>query len=406
MHQYKVNAKAAFDGDIWQWHQDYGTWARDDGMPEPRAMNISVFLDEVMPINGPLMFIPGSHKSGVLPAGHDEATTSYPLWTLDHATITRLVDGRGIVAPTGKPGAVLMFHGNLVHASTANITPYPRKIVYLTLCAVSNHIRTPTRPEWIAHRDFTPIVPVADDALLPIRPLAPDGGGIGRQPMALKRMVLQIGMGTDIRGRDYTKAAVRALRDALWHNSLPRRGALGLPVDAMQVEVTDRRAAPRAGRQGGGAGGAAARHRHRQRRRGRPRDRQRRGHQHDVLANAAAVVRLDLPEGALAMTLKRVITEFGSGNDLHGGDYTKAAVRAVAGRDPPQLAQPHPQPRRSMRAPCRSRSRSGCSAPTGSRPRRSRPRCRTARSRCGSSRAASMSRTTPPAMSRSSPAPR
>lgn len=29
------------------------------------------------------------------------------------------------------------------------------------------------------------------------------------------------------------------------------------------------------------------------------------------------------------MTLKRVITEFGTGNDLHGGDYTKAAVRAV-----------------------------------------------------------------------------
>src|SRR5260370_1337971 len=55
--------------------------------------------------------------------------------------------------------------------------------------------------------------------------------------MALKRMVLQIGMGTDIRGADYTKAAVRALRDALWHNSLSVAGALGLPVDAMQVEV-------------------------------------------------------------------------------------------------------------------------------------------------------------------------
>ena len=166
MHQYKLNAKAAFDGDIWQWHQDFGVWARDDGMPEPRAMNISVFLDEVMPINGPLMFIPKSHKSGVLPAGHDEETTSYPLWTLDHATVTRLVRAAGIVAPTGKPGGVLMFHGNLVHASTANITPYPRTIVYLTLCAVSNHIRRPTRPEWIAHRNFTPIEPVADDALL------------------------------------------------------------------------------------------------------------------------------------------------------------------------------------------------------------------------------------------------
>ena len=29
------------------------------------------------------------------------------------------------------------------------------------------------------------------------------------------------------------------------------------------------------------------------------------------------------------MTWRRVITEFGTGNDLHGGDYTKAAVRAV-----------------------------------------------------------------------------
>ena len=56
--------------------------------------------------------------------------------------------------------------------------------------------------------------------------------------MALKRMVLQIGMGTDIRGADYTKAAVRALRDALWHNSLSFADAVGLPVDSMQVEVT------------------------------------------------------------------------------------------------------------------------------------------------------------------------
>ena len=45
--------------------------------------------------------------------------------------------------------------------------------------------------------------------------------------MALKRMVLQIGMGTDIRGADYTKAAVRALRDALWHNGLGVADAVG-----------------------------------------------------------------------------------------------------------------------------------------------------------------------------------
>jgi uncharacterized protein (TIGR02058 family) len=56
--------------------------------------------------------------------------------------------------------------------------------------------------------------------------------------MAWKRMVLEIGMGTDIRGADDTKAAVRALRDALWHNSLSIADAVGLHVDSMRVEVT------------------------------------------------------------------------------------------------------------------------------------------------------------------------
>ena len=55
--------------------------------------------------------------------------------------------------------------------------------------------------------------------------------------MAMKRVMIEIGMGTDIRGADYTKAAVRALRDALWHNSLNVAAALGKPTDSMIVEV-------------------------------------------------------------------------------------------------------------------------------------------------------------------------
>jgi ectoine hydroxylase len=35
MHQFKINGKMAFEGDVWQWHQDYGTWANDDQMPDP-----------------------------------------------------------------------------------------------------------------------------------------------------------------------------------------------------------------------------------------------------------------------------------------------------------------------------------------------------------------------------------
>jgi ectoine hydroxylase len=165
MHQYKVNAKAAFDGEVWQWHQDYGTWRRDDGMPEPRAMNIAVFLDDVTAANGPLLFIPGSHKQGVFEAGHDLATTSYPLWTLDRAMVTKLAERGGCVAPTGPAGSVLLFSSLLVHASPPNISPFGRTIVYLSLCHVDNHIRQFNRAEWIAHRDFTPIEPLADDCL-------------------------------------------------------------------------------------------------------------------------------------------------------------------------------------------------------------------------------------------------
>jgi ectoine hydroxylase len=166
MHQFKVNAKAAFDGDVWQWHQDFGTWHADDHMAEPRAMNIAIFLDDVNEHNGPLMFIPGSHKKGVLEAGHDTETTSYPLWTLDAETISSLVDEGGIVSPKGPAGSMIVFHSCLVHASGSNLSPWDRKAVYLSLCAVSNHIKRFKRPGYIAHRQFAPIECLPDDCLI------------------------------------------------------------------------------------------------------------------------------------------------------------------------------------------------------------------------------------------------
>jgi ectoine hydroxylase len=181
MHQFKINGKAAFDGDVWQWHQDYGTWLNDDKMPAERAMNVAIFLDDVNDFNGPLMFIPGSHKRGVVDAKHDLTTTSYPLWTIDNELITQLVEragGRGgfdaegryvpggIVSPKGPAGSMILFHGCLVHASSSNLSPWDRVSVYLSLCAVSNHIRRFKRPEFIAHRDFTPIECLPDDCLL------------------------------------------------------------------------------------------------------------------------------------------------------------------------------------------------------------------------------------------------
>jgi len=55
--------------------------------------------------------------------------------------------------------------------------------------------------------------------------------------MARKRLVMEVGMGTDLRGQDYTKAAIRGLKDALWHNSLSIAPALGYPREQMQVDI-------------------------------------------------------------------------------------------------------------------------------------------------------------------------
>lgn len=55
--------------------------------------------------------------------------------------------------------------------------------------------------------------------------------------MAMKRVVTQFGMGTSIRSRNYTEAAARAIRDALWHNSLNVADAFGFPREAMVIEV-------------------------------------------------------------------------------------------------------------------------------------------------------------------------
>lgn len=56
--------------------------------------------------------------------------------------------------------------------------------------------------------------------------------------MALKRIILEMGTGNDLHGGDYTKAALRAVQDALHHSSLSFVRSLGLNIKQMQVDVT------------------------------------------------------------------------------------------------------------------------------------------------------------------------
>ncbi len=55
--------------------------------------------------------------------------------------------------------------------------------------------------------------------------------------MAKTRMIHEFGMGTSLRRRDYTEAASRAIKDALWHNSISVADAFGFPKSAMLIDV-------------------------------------------------------------------------------------------------------------------------------------------------------------------------
>jgi ectoine hydroxylase len=164
--QVKVNVKAAFGGEVWQWHYDFATHHGADGVPKPLPLNLHILLDDVSEFNGPLWFIRGSHRHGPAPSRLDTVTTSYPLWIVDNEDVARLANEGGIVAAHGGAGTVLIFGDTLVHGSPPNMSPWNRRIFSLILNPVSNAGRAERRPDWQHHRDLSAVVPLADDCLL------------------------------------------------------------------------------------------------------------------------------------------------------------------------------------------------------------------------------------------------
>ncbi len=155
--QVKVNVKEAFVGEQWQWHHDFGTHHNEDGVPQPLALNLHIFLDEVTEFNGPLMFVRGSHLDGPAPSALDTVTTSFDLWTVGPEVVGPLAERGGLVCPKGPPGTMLMFGDSLVHASPPNMSPWPRRIFSLIVNPVSNRQTTSRRADHYHHRDLTPL---------------------------------------------------------------------------------------------------------------------------------------------------------------------------------------------------------------------------------------------------------
>ena len=164
--QVKVNVKAAFSGQVWQWHYDFATHHGEDGVPEPLALNLHVFLDDIDQFNGPLYFIPGSHTYGAAPATLDTASTSYPLWVVERDWVTELAAKHGIAAATGKAGTGphLRRHPD-PRLAQQHVAPGPGHLFPDPESGRQRSHPRGDRPDHKHHRDLTPVRPLADDCL-------------------------------------------------------------------------------------------------------------------------------------------------------------------------------------------------------------------------------------------------
>lgn len=170
VHQSRVNVKQ-IDGSIVKWHQDFGTYHRVDGLPDPRGIMVGVFLNDVNSCNAPVLGIPGSHLHGIVskafqdPSSEDFETVSKYRFDIPRETIASLVDEHGLEAIEGPAGSLLLMDMTVVHGSSVNITPLRRVILYLNVSAVDNRGETYERPEYYAARDFSPLVSAGSDCL-------------------------------------------------------------------------------------------------------------------------------------------------------------------------------------------------------------------------------------------------
>ncbi|MBS3941540.1 MAG: ectoine hydroxylase [Actinobacteria bacterium] len=170
IHQSRINVKPGFVGKGFWWHSDFETWHAEDGMPRMRCLSASITLTDNYPHNGPLMVVPGSHRTfittvGKTPDDHYKASLKkQEVGTPDHDSLHELIVGqdREIRQLTGTAGSVVFFDCNLMHASSENQTPFPRSNVFLVYNSVDNALEQPfaaskRRPEFAAATSFDPV---------------------------------------------------------------------------------------------------------------------------------------------------------------------------------------------------------------------------------------------------------
>lgn len=157
VYQLKVNVKSALGNNKVDWHQDYPAWRIADSLPAPSLVNAAILLDDSTEFNGPLYFIPGSHKVGLTHGGSGDAMTVGQHFdpadiALSANELAELIASNGIRSIQAKAGSVVYFHPEIVHSSPTNMSPSDRRLLIITYNHTGNVPET-QRPEYLVGRD-------------------------------------------------------------------------------------------------------------------------------------------------------------------------------------------------------------------------------------------------------------
>lgn len=116
----KLLMKAARDGTVTPWHQDFGYWARDDN--QPLMLNCMVQIDDSTPENGCLQMVPGSHRNGLLE--HDHKNQPFGRF------LPGYFQPRADAVPVPlRAGSAIFFGPLIIHGSDANRSRQDRRAV-------------------------------------------------------------------------------------------------------------------------------------------------------------------------------------------------------------------------------------------------------------------------------------
>jgi ectoine hydroxylase-related dioxygenase (phytanoyl-CoA dioxygenase family) len=150
----KLTMKMPGHGGRWEWHQDYGYWYQN-GCLFPDMLSVGVAVDPQTKANGCMQMLKGSQLMGRIEHGRVAGQTGADVERVEHA-----MERLELVHCEMAPGDAVFFHANTLHASAANTSDKPRRLL---ICCYNAAANNPFKAHH--HPQYTPLEILPDAAV-------------------------------------------------------------------------------------------------------------------------------------------------------------------------------------------------------------------------------------------------